>query len=80
MQDSYWNKILWRCSDNDSYQGCAPPEREDFHYKETGQFSFNGEEENPQSSNEDGWDQEPFQAEEIPKPVTNEDEWSDGWK
>ena len=80
MQDSYWNKILWHCSDNNSYQGCALPERLDFDDKETVESSFNHEEENPQPFNEVGWDQGPFQAEEIPKPGTNEAEWSDGWK
>ncbi|KAJ9700394.1 hypothetical protein PVL29_005951 [Vitis rotundifolia] len=79
-KDLYWNKILWHCSDNDSYQGCALPERQDFVDKEPVQFSFNHEEENPQPSSEVEWGQEPFQAEEILKPVKDEAEWSDGWK
>lgn len=79
-KDLYWNKILWHCSDNDSYQGCALPERQDFVDKEPVQFSFNHEEENPQPSNEVERGEEPFQAEEIPKPVKDEAEWSDGWK
>ncbi|XP_010522289.1 PREDICTED: probable RNA helicase SDE3 [Tarenaya hassleriana] len=28
-KDTYWTKLLWRCVDNDSYQGCGLPERND---------------------------------------------------
>ncbi|CAI0465898.1 unnamed protein product [Linum tenue] len=28
-KDEYWNMLLWRCSDHESYKGCALPERQD---------------------------------------------------
>ncbi|CAN0896914.1 Probable RNA helicase SDE3 [Linum grandiflorum] len=28
-KDEYWNMLLWRCADHNSYKGCALPERQD---------------------------------------------------
>lgn len=78
-QDPYWHQLLWYCSDNNSYQGCALPEREEFADEDpTAAHCWNHEEEIPRSFQEDSWNQEPFQAENL-KPVKDEDEWSDGW-
>ncbi|KAH9754368.1 putative RNA helicase SDE3 [Citrus sinensis] len=68
-QDPYWNKLLWHCCDNNSYQGCPAPERQECA-------------DDPYSSNS-GSSGQPFQAEEVtetPKPLADEAEWSDGWK
>ncbi|KAL9447579.1 hypothetical protein AB3S75_015116 [Citrus x aurantiifolia] len=68
-QDPYWNKLLWHCCDNNSYQGCPAPERQECA-------------DDPYSSNSGSCGQ-PFQGEEVmetPKPLADEAEWSDGWK
>ncbi|PON80019.1 putative RNA helicase SDE [Parasponia andersonii] len=66
VEDTYWNMLLWRCIDNNSYIGCAPPERQEFVDDE---YGSNDNEENYGSSQT-----------ELPKCVTDEAEWSDGWK
>ncbi|EEF45264.1 ATP-dependent helicase NAM7, putative [Ricinus communis] len=81
-KDPHWSKLLWYCADHESYQGCGLPEGEE--YVEEYQIQddganydyYNG---NPQSTEEHGWNQDYCQAE-TPKPVTDETEWSDGWK
>ncbi|XP_043691441.1 probable RNA helicase SDE3 isoform X2 [Telopea speciosissima] len=73
-KDPYWAKILWHCSDNNSYQGCPLPERQE-HPEE-----YWAGEDNPQPSDSAAWGDESFQVEETPQPVTDEAEWSDGWK
>lgn len=44
-KDEHWNKLLWHCADNDSYEGCFRPEKEeivDFNWNGGGeQTSFN---------------------------------------
>ncbi|GFZ08872.1 P-loop containing nucleoside triphosphate hydrolases superfamily protein [Actinidia rufa] len=83
-EDPYWNLLLKHCVDNSSYQGCdLPKERDDFHEDPTEKESDLGwkEEDCPQPSNEVESEGEPTnQAEEFPKPVFDEAEWSDGWK
>ncbi|XP_031249415.1 probable RNA helicase SDE3 [Pistacia vera] len=81
-QDRYWDKLLWYCCDNNSYQGCPLPERPD-HADEmlNPEMNSSNEFESPHSK-VGAWGQ-PFQGEdipEIPQPVTDEAEWSDGWK
>lgn len=61
--------------DNNSYQGCALPER----VEESVEDYAGYEEEIPQQGEENDYYEEPHQTE-TPLPVTNEDEWSDGWK
>ncbi|XVE62877.1 hypothetical protein DITRI_Ditri06bG0155000 [Diplodiscus trichospermus] len=39
-KDPYWEKLLWHCSENNSYQGCALPERQNFEDEEA--FSGTG--------------------------------------
>ncbi|KAH7522288.1 hypothetical protein FEM48_Zijuj07G0122400 [Ziziphus jujuba var. spinosa] len=89
--DPYWNKLLWRCADNNSYLGCPLPERQEFvdedSLPEEDQFEYS--EENPLSSKDvecgeessktkdDGWGEESLYT---PQPVKDEAEWSDGWK
>ncbi|KAK9292346.1 hypothetical protein L1049_020312 [Liquidambar formosana] len=82
-KDPYWNKLLWYCSDNNSYQGCPLPERQD--HKDILPIlgkNLNYVAEDSQASKGWVWGQS-FQAEEtleIPRCVTDEAEWSDGWK
>ncbi|KAF8392378.1 hypothetical protein HHK36_022720 [Tetracentron sinense] len=79
-KDTYWEKLLWHCADNNSYQGCPLPERQEFAEKDPIQEdNLNFDEEYPQPSEEVEWG-ETVQAGEIPKPVMDEAEWSDGWK
>ncbi|KAI8024589.1 putative RNA helicase SDE3 [Camellia lanceoleosa] len=33
-KDPYWDKLLWHCFDNNSYQGCPLPERQCYADKE----------------------------------------------
>lgn len=71
--------MLWHCVDNSSYLGCALPERIEHFDEDVGEnsgFGFN--EDNTWPSNNVEFGQDSFQSE-LPKPVTNEAEWSDGW-
>lgn len=81
-QDPYWNKLLWHCYDNNSYKGCNLPERPEIvdgdGYEQAEYPNYEGENTVP-PSDEVEWGQDSFQQE-IPKPVVDEDEWSDGWK
>ncbi|OMO85646.1 putative RNA helicase SDE3 [Corchorus olitorius] len=122
-KDFYWNKLVWRCADNNSYQGCNLPERQDegdeevpneedcwnygedipagsgwdeniptgsgWNYGEDIPTGSGWDENIPTGSgwnhggdipNPTGWDFEDTTQGEIPKPVTDEAEWSDGWK
>ncbi|XVF63076.1 hypothetical protein PTKIN_Ptkin09bG0059800 [Pterospermum kingtungense] len=75
-KDPYWSKLIWRCADNNSYQGCALPERqENVDDVSTQEDCWKGDE----SIGESGWGEDPFQSE-IPKPFADEAEWSDEWK
>ncbi|KAF5466114.1 hypothetical protein F2P56_016069 [Juglans regia] len=79
-KDLYWNKLLWRCADNNSYQGCALPDREEFVDEDPAQKDcLNCDEENALPPQGAEWGQESWQ-EEYSKPAKDEDEWSDGWK
>ncbi|OMO80787.1 putative RNA helicase SDE3 [Corchorus capsularis] len=100
-KDFYWNKLVWRCVDNNSYQGCNLPERQDegdeevpneedcWNYGEEIPAGSGWDENIPTGSgwnhgeyvpNPTGWDFDDTTQGEIPKPVTDEAEWSDGWK
>ncbi|XP_010256116.1 PREDICTED: probable RNA helicase SDE3 [Nelumbo nucifera] len=76
-KDPYWNRLLWYCSDNNSYQGCPLPERQ-YYDEDPAKEEYWNDEENFQSSDQAEWADNSFQ--EVPKPVTDEAEWSDGWK
>ena len=72
--------LLWHCADNNSYQGCALPEKEEFVDEDPTQKNYlNNDEENPLPSKGVECDQESWQGE-YPEPNKDEDEWSDGWK
>jgi hypothetical protein len=78
-QDRYWSKLLWHCVDNNSYKGCSLPDRQEFVDEDCTQGDYlNCDEENTPPPQEAEWGQESWQ--EYPKPVTDESEWSDGWK
>ncbi|KAA8548661.1 hypothetical protein F0562_000345 [Nyssa sinensis] len=79
-EDQYWNKQLWHCSDNSSYQGCPLPERQEYLENPTEESYLGYEEENPQPSDNLEWGEGSFQEEDMPTPVKDEAEWSDGWK
>ncbi|KAI4317867.1 hypothetical protein L6164_025698 [Bauhinia variegata] len=82
-QDYYWNKLLWHCVDNSSYQGCPLPERieeaEEEYYDEDNQenefTAYNGE----WGQDNVEWGQDASQPE-FSNPAKDEDEWSEGWK
>lgn len=81
-QDVYWNMLLWRCADNNSYQGCALPERQEYPDEdpvEGGCLNHHEEEQLVQNFEQVDWSQESSQVE-FGKPVKDEDEWSDGWR
>ncbi|KAF3606733.1 hypothetical protein DY000_02044480 [Brassica cretica] len=73
-KDMNWNKLLWRCVDNNAYQGCGLPEREEFEEE-----AFIQEESNnapPLYSVEEAWNM----SGEVNNDGTKEkNEWSDGW-
>lgn len=71
---------MWRCIDKKSYQGCPPPERQEFADEyPSHEDQFNNNEEKPLSSDDVGCGQDSLQTN-LPEPVTDEAEWSDGWK
>ncbi|XP_014520114.1 probable RNA helicase SDE3 [Vigna radiata var. radiata] len=88
-KDENWSQMLWYCVDNSSYQGCSLPERvEPYDDEDTGENPYstednawpsNNAEWGQDSSNNAEWDQDSSQIG-LPKPVTDEAEWSDGWR
>ncbi|TKY71145.1 RNA helicase SDE3 [Spatholobus suberectus] len=85
-KDDNWSQMLWHCVDNSSYQGCSLPERvELYDDDDTGENSCFTEDNGLPSDNvewgqDNGeWGQDSSQLE-LPKPVTDEAEWSDGWR
>ncbi|XP_021891275.1 probable RNA helicase SDE3 isoform X2 [Carica papaya] len=65
-KDFHWNKLLWYCADNNSYQGCPLPERKEL-----------VDESIPIHSSDP--DQQ-FPSETTLQPAVDESEFSDGWK
>lgn len=77
-QDPYWDKLLRHCCDNNSYQGCPPPERQDLEeedYAQLENLNLSYGIENPTCCEACG---ESFRSEEIPKCTC--DEAPDGWE
>ncbi|GMH18834.1 hypothetical protein Nepgr_020675 [Nepenthes gracilis] len=76
-KDPHWEQILWLCVDNNSYQGCALPEKQ--HYCDEspteGQCLYDGAHFEPLDAAEHG-----LESLQIKERVRDEDEWSDGWK
>nr|GMD66134.1 probable RNA helicase SDE3 [Ipomoea batatas] len=81
-QDPHWNKLLWYCVENGSYTGCFLPVREESEDDEsvggrnieTNDQFFDGRGDTELIKHEANvW-------EDLPPPVTDENEWSDGWK
>ncbi|XP_004511390.1 probable RNA helicase SDE3 [Cicer arietinum] len=78
-KDYHWSQMLWHCVDNSSYLGCSLPERLEHCDEDAEENSFSGfNEDNAFPSNNVEFGQDSFQSE-LPKPVTDEAEWSDGW-
>lgn len=82
LQDPHWNKLLWYCVENGSYTGCFLPVREESEDDEsvggrnieTNDQFFDGRGDTELIKHEANvW-------EDLPPPVTDENEWSDGWK
>lgn len=75
--------MLWHCVDNSSYQGCTLPERPEPYNEDTEdteEQSWSGvNQDNTLPSTNVEWGQDLSQVE-IPKPATDEAEWSDGWR
>ncbi|KAM7280885.1 hypothetical protein ACFE04_008019 [Oxalis oulophora] len=60
-KDTYWNQLLWRCVDNNSYKGCILPERQEVvdEDPEQQEYPFDEGQENPQQPYGAGeWGQE----------------------
>lgn len=72
-QDMNWNQLLWRCVDNNAYQGCDLPEREEYVEEP---FNQEGSNNAPQYSADDAWNSS---GEIINGGAKEKDEWSDGW-
>ncbi|GAB2294816.1 Probable RNA helicase sde3 [Dionaea muscipula] len=78
-KDRYWEKLLWHCADNSSYQGCALPEKPQ-HYDEDRreeQRSYYGKQKILEWS--EGTAEHGVGPHETSEPVRDEDEWSYGW-
>ncbi|KAI3958755.1 hypothetical protein MKX01_017755 [Papaver californicum] len=74
-KDPYWDKLLRYCFDNDSYQGCDLPEKQN---GSEGPHDINV---SPEVYNHVNSTSEGRQDFYCGKPVSNEAEWSDGnWK
>lgn len=72
-QDMNWNKLLWRCVDNNAYQGCRLPDRDEFVEEP---FDQEGSSNAPQYPPEAEWNN----SGEVNNGGTKEkNEWSDGW-
>ncbi|ANM57893.1 P-loop containing nucleoside triphosphate hydrolases superfamily protein [Arabidopsis thaliana] len=72
-KDMNWNKLLWRCVDNNAYQGCGLPEQEEFVEEP---FKQEGSSNGPQYPPEAEWNN----SGELNNGGANENgEWSDGW-
>ncbi|KAL1214347.1 putative RNA helicase SDE3 [Cardamine amara subsp. amara] len=69
-KDMNWNKLLWRCVDNNAYKGCGLPEREEFVEEP---FNEEGSSNTPQYPTGAEWN--------ISGEVNNggTKEWSDEW-
>uniref|UniRef100_A0A7N1A7T1 RNA helicase n=1 Tax=Kalanchoe fedtschenkoi TaxID=63787 RepID=A0A7N1A7T1_KALFE len=89
-KDTNWNQVLWYCADNNSYQGCPLPERQDLEEPREMDLPPSSDT-NGNWASEEGISREDENEENhtIPDPVQQynpiptpipEDEWSDGWK
>lgn len=78
--------MLWHCVDNSSYQGCSLPERVELYEDEDTGENTCFTEDNASPSNNVEWGQDSSnngewgQDSSFTKPVTDEAEWSDGWR
>lgn len=77
-QDPYWSKLIWRCTDHNSYQGCALPERQE--YDDDEEVSTPEDcRVNDENSIAEMWGEDTKEIGNL-VPFTDEAEWSDGWK
>lgn len=83
-KDSNWNKLLWRCVDNSSYQGCSLPERGDSCTENDGddlvQDARLSNEEPPWPSDNVEQVGNAAWETEVPEPVKDENDWEVGWR
>ncbi|KAL3040109.1 hypothetical protein AAZX31_01G220700 [Glycine max] len=85
-KDDHWSQMLWHCVDNSSYQGCSLPERVELYEDEDTGENTCFTEDNASPSNNVEWGQDSSnngewgQDSSFTKPVTDEAEWSDGWR
>lgn len=66
-QDMNWNRLLWRCVDNNAYQGCRLPSREEFVEEP---FIEEGNSNAPQYPTDSEWNN---------SGTKDNNEWSGGW-
>lgn len=77
-QDPYWSKLIWRCADHNSYQGCALPERQE--YEDDAEVSTPEDcRVDDENSIAEMWGEDTKEIGNL-IPFTDEAEWSDGWK
>ncbi|XP_021742469.1 probable RNA helicase SDE3 [Chenopodium quinoa] len=74
-KDPYWAKLLWRCVDNNSYEGCSLPERQEFsdEIPEQDEWSHSAKQKNRDNSSSEGYS--------VPQGQSNNDNFpaEDGW-
>ncbi|XVF28804.1 hypothetical protein REPUB_Repub15cG0063300 [Reevesia pubescens] len=75
-KDPYWSQLIWRCVDNNSYQGCALPERQEYADEVSVQDDCTNCDE---SIIAERWGVDTMETENL-KPFPDEAEWSDGWQ
>ncbi|KAE8670329.1 putative RNA helicase SDE3 [Hibiscus syriacus] len=76
-KDPYWSQLIWRCADNNSYQGCALPEKQEVYVDEVP--ALEECQIHDESSIAERWGEDTAETENA-KTWTDEADWSDGWK
>ncbi|XP_022761080.1 probable RNA helicase SDE3 [Durio zibethinus] len=71
-KDPYWSKLIWRCADNNSYLGCALPERQEYIDEVSMQDDCWNQDESITA--ESGYGEDTTPTETI-KPLSDEVEW-----
>ncbi|XP_031475278.1 probable RNA helicase SDE3 [Nymphaea colorata] len=81
-KDVHWNQLLGHCTEHDSYQGCPLPQPDVAQYEEEYQDEneYNASEGYTHPCANEACGGGNVEYEDLPKPVTDEAEWSDGWK
>ncbi|GAV64228.1 AAA_11 domain-containing protein/AAA_12 domain-containing protein [Cephalotus follicularis] len=76
-KDPYWEKLLWYCSENNSYQGCPLPDRQEYANEDTS-LSRDADDCLPKDS--DDFLPRDYNDQTGGSQPVDEGEWSDGWQ